>query len=246
MRDGRARRRAQARSAGAAPAVLFGPRPERGPALHQQAAARMLPPGRGGVRLGQAQPRAALDARRQRAGRLGHGDRHLGSAADADRGAHRADRQRPRGGLLRHLRHRHRHLHDHGAGRGRHARPAARQCQHQARRLDAAAIAGRRRIVDRGLGVATRSWRRADAVREELLRLAKTMPNSPLADAERWTTSRSRTARSCSKRDADARGVDRGRDAARRRGPHRAGEDHQLRQATASMRTTRIRRSSPR
>ena len=43
-------------------------------------------------------PRAALDARRQRAGRLGHGDRRLGSAADAGRGPHRADRQRPCGG----------------------------------------------------------------------------------------------------------------------------------------------------
>ena len=41
----------------------------------------------------QAQSRAALDARRQRADRLGHGDRHLGSDADEDRGAHRA---RPR------------------------------------------------------------------------------------------------------------------------------------------------------
>ena len=51
---------------------------------------------RGRVRLGQAQPGAALDARRQRAGRLGHGDRHLGSAADEDRRAHRAHRRRPR------------------------------------------------------------------------------------------------------------------------------------------------------
>ena len=102
-------------------------------------------------------PRAALDARRQRAGRLGHGDRRLGSAADADHGAHRADRQRPCGGLLRDLRHRHRHLHDHGAGRGRHARAAARERQHQARRFDAAAIAGRGRIVDCGLGVERRS-----------------------------------------------------------------------------------------
>ena len=51
----------------------------------------MLPPGRGGVRLGQAQARAALDARRQRAGRLGHGDRRLGSPADAGGGPHRAD-----------------------------------------------------------------------------------------------------------------------------------------------------------
>ena len=117
----------EARSARAAAALLFRSRPERGHALHQQAAARMLPPGRGSVRLGQAQPRAALDARRQRAGRLGHGDRRLGSAADADRGPHRADRQRPRRSRLRDLRHRHRHLHDHGAGRGRHARPADRQ-----------------------------------------------------------------------------------------------------------------------
>ena len=62
MRDGRARRRAQARSAGAAPAMLLGPRPEPGPSLHQQAAAGMLSAGRGGVRLGQAQSRAALDA----------------------------------------------------------------------------------------------------------------------------------------------------------------------------------------
>ena len=123
-----------------------------GLALHQQAAARMLPPGRGGVRLGQAQSRAALDARRQRAGRLGHGDRRLGSAADADGRPHRADRQRPRGGVVRHLRHRHRHLHDHGAGCRRHARPADRECHGQARRLDAAAVAGRGRIMDGGLG----------------------------------------------------------------------------------------------
>ena len=127
-------------------------RPERGSPLHQQEAARMLPPGRGSVRLEQAQPRAALDARRQRTGRLGHGDRRLGSAADADRGPHRADRQRPCGSLLRDLRHRHRHLHDHGAGRGRHARPADREHHHQARRLHPAAVAGRRRIVDGGLG----------------------------------------------------------------------------------------------
>ena len=43
-----------------------------------------------------------------------------------------------------------------------------------------------------------------------------------------------------------ARGVDRGCDAARRRGPHRAGEDHQPSPTTARTRTTRIRRSSPR
>ena len=41
---------------------------------------------------------AALDARRQRAGRLGHGDRRLGSAADGDGRPHRADGERPRRG----------------------------------------------------------------------------------------------------------------------------------------------------
>ena len=86
--------------------------------------------------------------------------------------------------VLRGLRYRHRHLHDHGAGRGRHARPADRQHHRQARRLDAAAIAGRRRVVDGGLGVARHRRRRRDEVREELLRLAKTMPDSPLADAK--------------------------------------------------------------
>ena len=153
-RDGRAGGRAEARSGGAAAALLFGQGPERGCPLHQQATARMLPAGRGSLRLEQTQPRAALDARRQRAGRLGHGDRGLGSLADADRRPHRADRERTRGGVLLGVRHRHRHLHHPGAGGGRRARPADRQHQHQARQLDAAAGAGGRRIVDGGLGVA--------------------------------------------------------------------------------------------
>ena len=95
---------------------------------------------------------AALDARRQRTGRLGHGDRCLGRDADGIRHPHRAHRQRPCRGRLRRVRHRHRHLHDHGAGDRRHARSAARQCHGQARRLDAAAGASRRRLVDRGVG----------------------------------------------------------------------------------------------
>src|SRR6266446_6929520 len=110
--------------------------------FHQQESARLRSPGLGSLRLGQAQPRAALDARRHRAGGLGHGDRHLGGAAGTDRSAHRAHGQRPRGSFLRNLRHRHRHLHDHDAGRGRDARAATRQRHHQAWRLDAAAIAG--------------------------------------------------------------------------------------------------------
>ena len=104
----------------------------RRPALQQQEPARVLSPGCRSVRLGQAQPRASFDARRQRARGLGYGNRRLGSVADADRGAHRAHRQWPCGGVLRDLRYRHRHLHDHGAGRGRHARVAARQHHHQA------------------------------------------------------------------------------------------------------------------
>ena len=68
----------------AAAAQLFRSRPERGHALYQQGAARMLPQGAEALRLGQAHAAAALDARRQRAGRLGHGDGRLGGAADAD------------------------------------------------------------------------------------------------------------------------------------------------------------------
>ena len=211
-----------------------------------KAAARMLPPGRGGVRLGQAQPRAALDARRQRSGRLGHGDGRLGGAAGADHGPHRAHRQRPRRGRVRDLRHRHRHLHDHGAGRGRHARPAARQHQRQARRFDAAAIAGRRRIVDCGLGVATRSRRRPARSATSCCAWPSRcrIRRSPSADAGR-RRARRRQARRASATPARAR-VDRRCHAAWQRGPHRAGEDHQLRRRQHARATTRIRRSSPR
>src|SRR5258707_11389284 len=70
MRDGRTCGRAQARSARTALAVLLGSRPERRPAVQQQEPARLLPSGRGSVRLEQALPRAALAARRQRLGWL--------------------------------------------------------------------------------------------------------------------------------------------------------------------------------
>ena len=68
----------------------------------------------------------------------------------------------------------------------------------------------------------------SDAIREELLRLAKQMPNSPLADATPGEVALA-DGRLVSKQDAVARGVDRGRDAACRRGSHRAGEIHHLR-----------------
>ena len=67
------------------------------------------------------------------------------------------ERQWPCRGGVRDLRHRHRHLHHHGAGRGRYARPADREHQRQAGRFEPAAIAGRRRIVDRRLGRRTAS-----------------------------------------------------------------------------------------
>src|SRR5215213_391153 len=77
MRHGRACGGARARSAGAPIAVLFGSRPEHRSAIQQQGPSRLLPGGRGSLRVGQAQRRAALDARRQRARGLRHGDRCL-------------------------------------------------------------------------------------------------------------------------------------------------------------------------
>ena len=115
---------------------------------------------------------------------------------------------------------------------------------HQARRLDAAAIAGRRRIMDRGLGV--------ERDRDDSRRGPRGTVASGKADAEFAARGRDarrgraggRQAREQARR--VARGVDRRRDAAWRRGPHRAGEDHQPSPMTARTRTTRIRRSSPR
>ena len=127
IRDGRARSRAQARSAGAAPALLLGSRPAHQPAVQQQGAARMLPPGRGSVRLEQAQPRAAFDARRQRLVGWGMAS-GIWEALQMPITVRIALTANGHAEVsVRDLRHRHRHLHDHGAGRGRHARPAARQ-----------------------------------------------------------------------------------------------------------------------
>ena len=105
--------------------------------------------------------------------------------------------------------------------------PAARQHQHQARRLDAAAIAGRRRIVDRGLGG---EWDRDDGRRDPRRAAAPGQADAEFA-ARRRRARRRRARRRQAGEQARrlARGVDRRRDAARRRGPHRAGEDHQPR-----------------
>ena len=57
--------------------------PERGPAVLEQGAARVLPPGRRAFRLGAAEPepRSMRDGRQLR--RVGHGERRLGGAAAA-------------------------------------------------------------------------------------------------------------------------------------------------------------------
>ena len=158
MRDGRAGRRARARSARAAPAdaTRTATRTQDMPFTSKQLRECYR---KGAAAFGWAkrnpEPRSMRDGTRAR--RLGHGNRRLGSAADADGRPHRADGQRPAEVSMRHLRHRHRHLHDHGAGRGRHARPADRQRHGETRRFDAAALAGRRRVLDGGLGRARRS-----------------------------------------------------------------------------------------
>ena len=69
--------------------------------------------------------------------RVGEGDAHRG---------------RPARSVLGDLRHRHGHVHDHDADRRRNPGPAARARDVQARRLDAAGSADRRRLVDGGVG----------------------------------------------------------------------------------------------
>ena len=90
-----------------------------------KAAARMLSAGRGEVRLVQAQSAAAVDAGRHRAGRLGHGDRHLGSDADEGERQGGADRQWQRRDRKRDRRYRPRDLYDDGPDRRRDARGAS-------------------------------------------------------------------------------------------------------------------------
>ena len=187
-------------------------------------------------------PAAALDARRQRVGRLGHGDRHLGSAADGSRRPHRADRERPRRGRLRGLRYRHRHLHDHGAGRRRHARPAARQRHGQARRFDAAAGAGRRRLVDRGVSLARH---RQDRRRASQRAAAPCQENAEVAARGRKARRHRSRRRQDRQQEGRQRRVDRRRDASWRRRAHRAGRHQTISKSCKAMPATPIRRSSP-
>ena len=70
-------------------------------------------------------PQPRLDEGRQRAGRLGHGDRHLGSDADQGERQGGADRQWQRRDRKRDRRYRTGHLYDDGPARRRDARRAA-------------------------------------------------------------------------------------------------------------------------
>ena len=141
----------------------------------------MLSPGRCGVRLGQAQSLGALDAGRQRLGRLGHGYRRVGCVPDAD---HRADRVSANG-------HAEVACATSDIGTGTYtimAQVAADMLglPLQNISINLGDLSLPRSPVEGGSwiaasvsnGIATT----ADAIRDELLRLAKQMPGSPLAD----------------------------------------------------------------
>ena len=244
MRDGRARGCAQARSARASPALLFRSRSEQRSAVQQQGAARMLPPGRRGVRLGQAQSRAALDAGRQRPGRLGHGDRRLGCVAGADHGAHRCSaptamprsRARPPTSAPA------------PTPSWRRSRPTCSGCRSTTSASSSAirACRNRRSKADHGLRPRCRT-----ASRRRPTRSATSCCVWPsrcqirrLRTVARRRRARGRQAGEQARRVAF--GFDRRCHAARRRGPHRAGERPPTRAMTPRAHTTLTRRSLPR
>ena len=86
----------------------------------------------------------------------------------------------------------------------------------------------------------------AEAVRKELLQLAKKMPNSPLADAKLGRRRAGGRQDRRARRDASRARFDRRRDAARRRRPHRAGEAPTASRKTNRTRATRTPPYSPR
>ena len=158
MRDGRARRCAQARPDRAAPSQLLGSRPERGPPLHQQgrcASATDRARRRSAGTSARREPRSMRDGKdlvgwgmatgiwealdikiTARVVLTANGHAEVACAtSDIGTGTYTVM----------------------SAGHGRHARPADRERHGEARRFDAAAIAGRRRIVDRRLRSRTRS-----------------------------------------------------------------------------------------
>ena len=214
-------------------------------ALHQQAAARMLPPGRGGVRLGaSAAPSRARCA----------------TAASWSAGA-----WRPASGKRCRCRSRARIVltangHAEVAcatsdiGTGTYTIMAQVAADMLGLPIDNVTV----KLGDSTLPqspVEGGSWiaasvshaiaTTADEIRKELLRLAQ--EDAELAARRRQARRRQPRGRQDRQQAGRfARRVDRRRDAARRGGSHRAGEAPPASRTTASMRTTRIRRSSPR
>ena len=156
------------------------------------------------------------------------------------------DGRRPRRGRERHHRHRHRHLHDHGADRGRHAGPAARGRDLQARRLDPAACAARRRLLDAASVAHAIAVRLRGGAQGAASRCAQDDAGLAARQGARSTTSASRTAGSCCRRPTRAVPL---ADAMRQRRASTASsrEDRcAARTTTASTPATPTRRSSPR
>ena len=232
MRDRQTRDCAQARSRRAAPAALFGSRPE--PGLFSSKALRECYQRRrsAGASATPSRARCATAA----IWSDGHGDGRLGSSlvpitvrivlsgnshaevsATSDIGTGTCTI---------------------GAGRSRHARTAARQHHNQTatRRCHS-----RRSKVDHGCGLGVQWCNDSERGREDLLRLATQMPNSPLTDVPS-----DEVVLSDGKRDAGpfARRIDRTGDAAWRSGPDRAGGPPPS-PITARTRMARIRRSLP-
>ena len=228
IRDGRARRRAQARPARASPAVLFGSRPARERAVQQQGAARMLP----------------RRARRRSAGTSAIPSRaRCATAASWSAGAwRRASGRRCRcrsrcascspPTAMPRWRAQPPTSAPAPTPSWRRSRPTCSGCRSTTSASSLANSSLPQSPVEGGSWIATSVSNgivtTAGAIRDELLRLAKQMPNSPLANAAPdEVDARGRQAGEQARR--FARGVDRRCHAAGRRGPHRAGENDQPR-----------------
>ena len=217
-----------------------------GHSLHQQEAARMLPPGRGSVRLGTSairEPRSMRDGRSWSAGAWRRGVWEALQMPTAARIVLTANGHAEVACATS----------DIGTGTytimaqvaADDARAAAREYHGQARRFDAAAVAGRGRIVDGGVGRACdRQDRRRRAQgaaarwprRCRIRRLAARKPDDVTLRDGKLVDAQGRR----------PRGVDRGRDAAWRRRPHRARKHQRVQGRRVNTPATRIRRSSPR
>ncbi len=104
------------------------------------------------IRLGEKEPRAAVDEAGGHPHRVGHGNSHVGSRASAGVREGRALRRRHPQGVECDGGHRHRHLHDHDADCRGHARAADRAGGIRAWRFVDAESVSRRRVAHRVVG----------------------------------------------------------------------------------------------